>query len=225
MDYFSPRVYLILIYTVAIACFSAVSQVQAQTQATPVAMTRTSNPSNSDSLLRPAWQDTLPNKLISAQVHDGVLTIDGMVAKVQLNYEIQHTGYLYFFVPGMGTAVVSLAPIPDAVRVKNAFEGAKLMFSAGGHTFELTGSGNLLTRDKTKTDVYVRLDSSTVAMGRYPRMGFGNTAEAPYVWPLSAPATKDRESHFVTPPPLPRSVLPRTVATNTTSSVASTNQQ
>jgi hypothetical protein len=169
----------------------------------------------------------MPNKLISAQVHDGVLEIDGMVAKVQLNYELQHTGYMYFFVPGMGTAVVSLAPLADAVKVKNAFDGSKLTFVAGGHTFELTSKGNLLTKDRSKTDVYVRLDRTTVAVGRYPRLGFGNTTESPYVWPLSAAATKDRDVHFVTPPPLPPSVLPRTVDTATAGSAerSPTSQQ
>jgi hypothetical protein len=163
----------------------------------------------------------MPDKLISAQIHDGVLAIDGMIAKVQLNYELQHTGYMYFFVPGMGTAVVSLAPLADAVKVKNAFDRSKLTFAAGGHTFELTSRGNLLTKDRSKTDVYVRLDRSTTAVGRYPRMGFGNTTRPPYVWPLSGPAVKDRDAHFVTPPPLPPSVLPRTLNTATAAPVGS----
>jgi hypothetical protein len=210
MYHFSPRVCFTLTL-VAVIYFAAASQVQAQ--AAVASMPTTSRASNSIPSQGQTPHDPVPNRLISAQVHDGVLAIDGMVAKVQLNYEIQRTGYMYFFVPGMGTAVVSLAPLADAVKVKNAFDGSKLTFVAGGHTFELTSKGNLLTKDKSKTDVYVRLDRSTVAVGRYPSMGFGNTAEAPYAWPLSGPAMKDTNAHFVTPPPLPPSVLPRTVDT------------
>jgi hypothetical protein len=212
MYHFSPRVCFMLTLVTA-SCFAAASQVQAQ--AVVASMSATSRASNSIPSQGQTRHDPVPNRLISVQVHDGVLAIDGMVAKVQLNYEIQRTGYMYFFVPGMGTAVVSLAPLADTVKVKNAFDGSKLTFVAGGHTFELTSKGNLLTKDKSKTDVYVRLDSSTVAVGRYPMMGFGNTTEAPYVWPLSGPAMKDTTAHFVTPPPMPSSVLPQTVDTAT----------
>ena len=215
MYHFSPRVFPMLTLATAF-CLVAASQMQAQ--AILASTSTTSRASNSISSPATTWHDTMPDKLISAQVHDGVLTIDGMVAKVELNYQIQHTGYMYFFVPGMGTAVVSLAPIADAVKVKNAFDGSKLTFAAGGHNFELASKSNLLTKDKSRTDVYVRLDRSTVAVGRYPRMGFGNTTEPPYVWPLSGPAEKDKDAHFVTPPPMPASVLPRTVTTATSAS-------
>jgi hypothetical protein len=217
MYHFSPRVCFTLTLVTA-SCFAAAGQVQAQ--AALASMSTTSRASNSISSQSSTGHDSVPNKLISAQVHDGVLVIDGMVAKVQLNYEVQHTGYMYFFVPGMGTAVVSLAPLADAVKVKDAFDGSKLTFAAGGHAFELTSKGNLLTKDRSKTDVYVRLDRSTVAVGRYPMMGFGNTTEPPYAWPLSGPAMKDRDAHFVAPPPLPPSVLPRT-ATATAAPVGS----
>lgn len=169
MYHFSPSVSLMLTLATA-SCLAAASQVQAQ--ATLVSASTTSSPSSSTSSLKSTWHDPMPDRLISAQVHDGILTIDGMVAKVQLNYEIQRTGYMYFFVPGMGTAVVSLAPIADSVKVRNAFDGSRLSFVAGGHTFELSSKGNLLTRDRSKTDVYVRLDSSAIAVGRYPKDGF-----------------------------------------------------
>jgi hypothetical protein len=210
MFHFSPRVSLMLTIATGLSLAGA-SQVHAQ--ATLSSASTTSNARNPISSTSSTSRDPVPNRLISAQVHDGVLTIDGMVAKVELNYDIQKSGYMYFFVPGMGTAVVSLAPISDAVKVKNAFEGSKLTFTAGGHTFELNSKGNLLTRDKSKTDVYVRLDRSTIAVGRYPRMGFGNTTEPPYVWPLSEAQPKDRDAHFVAPPPMPASALPRTEAT------------
>lgn len=210
MFHFSPRV-SIMLTAAAVVSLAAAGQMQAQ--ATLASTSTTPKATNSISQF-PTWRDAMPEKLISAQVHDGILTIDGMVAKVQLNYEIQRTGYMYFFVPGMGTAIVSLAPMPDAEKVKNAFEGSTLRFTADGHTFELTSKDNLLTKDKSRTDVYVLLDRSALAIGRYPRMGYGNSPEAPYQWPLSGLPEKDKDAHLVAPPPLPRSVLPQTVADN-----------
>ena len=163
----------------------------------------------------PAAQDTMPKNLISARVRDGVLTIDGMVAKVQLNYDIQHTGFMYFFIPGVGTAVVSMDPMTDGTRVPDAFDGEKLAFTVDGHSIELSNDGSsLLEKRKGKADVYVRLDRSAVAISRYPRMGYGDTSAAPYVWPLSASqtASKEKVDYVVTPPPVPKSMLPQTAS-------------
>ena len=103
---FSQRVYSTLALVAALSMVAA-SQAQAQARAVPVSATA-SQPS------------AMPDHLISARVRDGVLTIDGMVAKVQLNYDIQNTGYMYFFVPGVGTAVVSMGPLADGVKVPDA---------------------------------------------------------------------------------------------------------
>jgi hypothetical protein len=215
MYHFSPRVSIVLTLATALPLAAAC---QEQMRTTPVSMSTTSSPSNSTVSSNARLHDGLPDRLITAQVREGILTIDGMVAKVQLNYDIQRAGYLYFFVPGMGTAVVSRAPIADAERVANAFDGKTLTFVAGGHTFELSSKDSLLAKNKGKsTDVYVRVDRSAMAVGRYPRMGFGDVADSPYVWPLSAPAERDREAHVVPPPPLPTSVLPRTEVTASSS--------
>ncbi len=161
--------------------------------------------------------DTVPKNLINAHVHDGVLTIDGMVAKVQLNYDIQHSGYMYFFVPGIGTAVVSMEPLAEGTKVPDAFDGEKLAFTVDGHSFELSNDGSLLEKRKGKADAYVRLDRSTVAISRYPRMGYGDTTQAPYVWPLSDAQreSKEKEAYVVTPPPTPKNLLPQTASTAT----------
>jgi hypothetical protein len=215
MFHFSPRVsYMLTLATGLSVAVASQAHAQAALSSTSTTSRTTNSMSSTDS------RDPMPQRLISAQVHDGVLTIDGMVAKVELNYDIQKTGYMYFFVPGMGTAIVSLAPISDAVKVKNAFDGSRLSFAAGGHSFELVSKGNLLNKDKSKTDVYVRLDRSTIAVGRYPRMGFGNTTESPYVWPLSGVSSKDKDAHFVAPPPMPASALPRTENTASANSPA-----
>jgi hypothetical protein len=194
-----------MVALVAALSVTAAGHAQAQAKAVPVSTTS-----------KPA--DTMPSHLISARVRDGVLTIDGMVAKVQLNYDIQHTGYMYFFVPGVGTAVVSMEPLVDGVKVPDAFDGEKLAFTVDGHSVELSNDGSsLLEKRKSKADVYVRLDRSVVAISRYPRMGYGDTASAPYVWPLSAAGSANKENveYAVTPPPVPKSMLPQTATSGT----------
>ncbi len=159
-----------------------------------------------------AWHNTLPSHLISAHVSDGVLTVDGMVGKIDLNYQIDRTGFLYFFEPGVGTAVVSLSPLAGAEKVSDGIDGVRLAFTIEGHSFELSGARPLLSRrkNKQKADIYVRLDTATVALSRFPQMGYGNTTESPYVWPLSAPEPVTSVRYVVTPPPMPRNLLPRT---------------
>ena len=205
MSQFSLKVCSALTLVAALSMVGA-TQVEAQAKAVPVDSATT------------AAQDTMPKNLISARVRDGVLSIDGMVAKVQLNYDIQHTGYMYFFVPGVGTAVVSMDPLVVGTKVPEAFDGEKLAFTVDGHSIELSNDGSsLLEKRKSKADIYVRLDRSTVAISRYPRMGYGDTSAAPYVWPLSAAqtASKDKVDYVVTPPPVPKSMLPQTAASGT----------
>ena len=133
----------------------------------------------------PVEWPVVPEKLISADVRDGFLTVDGMVAKLQLNYEIQSAPYLYFFLPGAGTAVVSLVKIPDATLVKNAFHENTLTFSAGGHDFQVTGQAEktLLTAEKGHRSVWVHMDSTAVAGASVPQMGYGSATHAPYSFP------------------------------------------
>jgi hypothetical protein len=200
MFHFSPRAFVQL--TIAGACFLAASS---QSQAQAILATSTSSTAGKTNLTSKSWNDTVPGKLISAKVNDGIFAIDGMVVKVKLNYRIDKAGYMYFFVPGMGTAVVSLSPMPDSVKVKNAFDGSKLTFTAEGHRFELTSTGEIAG----KNDAYIHFDHSTVALARLPRMGYGDTTQAPYEWPASRPSPMDKEAHLVQPPALPSSALPR----------------
>jgi hypothetical protein len=178
------------------------AQAQTQTQAQAAAPSRHVQ----------TWHNTLPSRLISAHVSDGVLTVDGMVGKIDLNYQIDRTGFLYFFEPGVGTAVVSLSPLAGAEKISDGINGVRLAFTVEGHSFELSGARPLLSRhkNKQKADIYVRLDTATVALSRFPQMGYGNTTESPYAWPLSAPEPVTSVKYVVTPPPMPRNLLPRT---------------
>jgi hypothetical protein len=188
----------------------------------PASVPTTASISSTPTSVKPWHETTLdPDQLISAQVKSGVLVIDGLVAKVQLNYKINNAGYLYFFVPGFGTAIVSRVPMNNSLKVKNAFNGDKLTFAIGGHSFELTSATALLGGELNKKgngekeDAYVWLDPRAYALDSFPMMGFGTTTQYPYTWPLSAPEAKDTYAHFVTPPPVPRSMLPRTKDTST----------
>jgi hypothetical protein len=194
--------------------------------------TSSSTPASITTMNKSSWHDTeLPaDKLISADVHDGVLVIDGLVAKVHLNYDIRHVGYLYFYVPGVGTAIVTRAQMSGAVKVKDAFHGSNLAFNVGGHSFELTSEAVQLGKGKNektgkgeKEDAYVWLDTQTVALDRNPMMGFGNTMARPYAWPLSGVQAKDTSAHFVQPPPMPASMLPRTARSVNANAMAVTN--
>ncbi len=157
------------------------------------------------------------DRLITARVREGVLTIDGMVAKIQLNYNIEDTGYLYFFVPGVGTAVLSRAPFAGGAKVQHGFDRDTLEFTLAGHSFQLSSATSLLSkrRNRGMADVYVRLDRSTMALSHYPKIGYGNTSDPPYTWPLSLPEpiSKEKVAYIVTPPPMPRSILPQTATT------------
>jgi hypothetical protein len=224
---------ILSITVVSLATFSLQAQnMTSNTAGTASASTSTSATTTNKS----GWHDTnIPeDKLISADIRDGMLEVDGMVAKVHLNYDIKHVGYLYFYVPGVGTAIVTRMPMSGAVRVKDAFRGSNLAFSVGGHSFQLSSEADLLSdsennekaekKDKgEKEDAYVWLDTKTTVLDRNPMMGFGNTTEAPYVWPLSEVQPKDTSAHFVQPPPMPVSVLPRTTRTVSSSAMVVTN--
>lgn len=172
---------------------------------------QTFTPASTNSI--PTWHETsAPEKLITADVRDGVLTLDGQVLKVQLNYNIHKAGYMYFYLPGTGTVVLSLVPMTNAVQVKGAFHGSTLTFPVGKHSLELSNNGPLMGNGKT--DAYVWLDTKTRAIDRYTMVGFGTTTRAPYDWPYSAPTPK-AERTFNTPPPIPARLLPRTGPTPT----------
>jgi hypothetical protein len=173
--------------------------------------------------------DSVPSsKRIDAKVTGGILTVDGLVAKVDLNYDIHRSGYIYFFSPGVGTAVVSRVEMPGSTRVPGAIRGSSIAFTFEGHSFALENDDVLTIsaqavdaplikarkqKAKETHDIYVVLDANARALYRTPQVGFGDTRVAPYVFPLSDTQPKDTYAHMVQPPPMPASVLPRTKAT------------
>lgn len=152
--------------------------------------------------------------LIYARVRNGIYSVDGMVGKVQLNYDIKGANFLYLFVPGVGTALVSLEPATDAISVPAACHDSELTLHIDGHRLNLTGVESLVNdKGKEPANVYVRLDPESWKLNRTPMVGFGMTAAAPYEWPGALPAQAVTAHTVETAPlPVPVSLLPRTVA-------------
>jgi hypothetical protein len=128
-----------------------------------------------------------------------------MVGKAQLNYDInQH--FLYFTVPGVGTAIVAQTRFWNSLPQKDAFHGNTLTIQVNGHTVELTNSGPLL-KEKS-AEAWVAVDPLYGAGMAFPQMGYGDTIARPYVWPGSK-AEKTDVNAVVKAPPLPNGVRPK----------------
>lgn len=155
-------------------------------------------------------------KLFNVNVRDGVYTVDGLVGKVRLNYEIRDSAYLYFFIPQVGTVILSRNPGPNTLAVQRAFNGKTLEFDAAGHHIVLSSATPLLVpakKDKHPSPaIYVAFDPGARQLASTPMMGYGATTASPFDWPLSMPEDKTAQTLSASAPPLPQSVLPRTLA-------------
>jgi hypothetical protein len=145
-----------------------------------------------------------PPKTVSVSISHGTLTVDGMTGKAALNYEIKDLKYIYFFVPGVGTTVVSNDPFPGAVEQKNAFDDKTLTLTVGEHVLQLSSDQRLL--GKTKVSAFVLVDKSFSAPARFPVMGYGPIRVAPYAWPGSK--SNEELKGAVEAPPLPENLRP-----------------
>ena len=161
----------------------------------------------------PGHHRSAEEKLIYGQVRDGVYTVDGMVAKVQLNYNVNGANFLYFFVPGLGTAIVSVVADPDSITTEAKLVDNELSFSSGDHRFDLSGVTLASNKGTAPAHLYVKLDRSAWRLNRQPMVGFGSAPALPYAWPAALPPTTSaqaEELHIV--PPVPASLLPSTTA-------------
>ena len=150
------------------------------------------------------------NRLLYARVRDGVYTVDGMVAKIKLNYDVDGANFIYLFVPGVGTAVVSAFPEPNALVSHAVVNQNELTFTVDGHHFGLTGVTLANGKGRVPDGLYVHLDRSAWRLSRLPMVGFGNRAEPPYEWPGALPLESAEESEAI--PPVPSTLLPSLAA-------------
>jgi hypothetical protein len=114
-------------------------------------------------------------KPMNAEIQSGSLKIDGFTAKLGVNDNIRNAGYMSIFLPGTGTAVVSLNPMPGATLVPDAFHDKQLSFSAGGREFVLASNSAML-QGASYADAYVLLDPATADLTGQPALGFGDNS-------------------------------------------------
>jgi hypothetical protein len=145
-----------------------------------------------------------PPKTVSVSITRGTLTIDGMTGKAALNYEIKDLKYVYFYIPGIGTTVVSNAPFPGAVEQKKAFDDKTLTVTVGEHIVQLTSDQRLL--GKAPESAFVLVDKNFTVPTKFPVMGYGPIRVAPYIWPGSK-QNEDLKG-AVEAPPLPADLRP-----------------
>jgi len=162
-----------------------------------------------------------PPKVTPAIIARGILTVDGVIGKAALNYNIPDLKFIYFYAPGIGAVVISDNKFPGAVEQKNAFNGHSLKVKAGGHDMELYSDDILLGKkavvgkggsEKKAESAFVVYNSTFTMPSRFPTVGYGNKPDPPYAWPGSKinVATKGIDADA---PPVP-TILTPTLAAN-----------
>lgn len=145
-------------------------------------------------------------KTVPVSISRGTFTIDGVIGKAALNYEIPDLKFIYLYVPGIGITVVSNTPFPGAKEQKLAFVGNTLSVTVTDHKLQLTSDNPLLGKKAKSESAYVLLDRDFKLPSRYAEVGYGQTLKAPYAWPGSK--ANAALTGVVTPPPLPKNLLP-----------------
>jgi hypothetical protein len=136
-------------------------------------------------------------------VHDAILTVDGLVAKVGMNYAVD-APMLYFFVPGVGTVVVAQTKFANASLEKNVVKGSVLTVEADGHQVQVTNDGPLFKH--VDRDLWVALDKGYATAAKMPMMGYGAVPQAPYKWPDAKSALTQTTAAA---PPVPMVLRPK----------------
>ena len=148
-----------------------------------------------------------PPKLMPVNIVKGELTVDGLIAKADLNFQVLDLHYLFIWVPGMGTAIISNNPFPGSKLQVDALDGNTLTVKVDGHRLQLTCDRSLLPEKKPKPlSLYVGLDAAYQRDSIYPEFGYGDKNAAPYNWPGTL-ANADSNSKA---PPLPANLKQKT---------------
>lgn len=170
-------------------------------------------PPNRDKVMAAGPRRHVADTQMYGKVRNGVYTVDGMVAKLKLNYDLTGVDHLYFFLPGVGTAVVSTVAPKDEVVSEAELQGNELSFTAGEHRFLLSGVALANSKGTPAARLYVHLDRGAWGLSKLPMVGFGDEAERPYSWPgalTGLPSNPAQESRLA--PPVPVVLLPSTSA-------------
>ncbi len=144
----------------------------------------------------------LHHKELGMKIENGTLTVDGWTGKARLNYDIHDVKFLYVSIPGIGTVVASMQQFPNSVQQKEALDGKTLTLKTpDDHIVQLSSDETLV--DKKEHVFFVLLDKTYVQPGRFPTMGYGTVAQAPYNWPGARPMTANEQKQSASAPPLP----------------------
>jgi hypothetical protein len=123
-------------------------------------------------------------KLVPVTIVHGELTVDGLIAKAGLNFQIIDMRYFYIWVPGLGTAIVSNQPFPGSQIQENALDGTTMTVNVEGHRLQLACDRDMLGGKKPKPlSLFVSLDKNFDKASNYPEFGYGTVLKPPYSWP------------------------------------------
>ena len=145
-----------------------------------------------------------PPKTVSVNILRGTLTVDGLIGKAALNYDIKDFRYVYLYAPWIGTVVISNVSFPGSREQKNAFDRNTLTVNVEEHTFQVFSETMML--GKKSDSAFVAVDRDFKLPTKVPVIGYGATIKAPYNWPGAKPSAESRA--YVKPPPVPQSLRP-----------------
>jgi len=161
--------------------------------------------SKKDKVCQKKRKGLLKRKTMGMKIENGTLTVDGWTGKARLNYDISELKFLYVWAPGMGTTVISNQNFPGAKEEKDALKGNTLtVMTADNHQIQLTSDNPLLNKNKKSLSMWVATDPDFNLSSRYPALGYGSTAKAPYNWPGALPMTEKDLKLIAHAPPLPK---------------------
>jgi hypothetical protein len=144
-------------------------------------------------------------RMTPVSIRSGTLTVDGWTNKARINFNIPDLKYIYVYVPGIGTTIVSPGQFPGATEQAGAFKDNTLRVTVEGHPIELTSERELLGRRSQKA--WVAVDREFLLPTKYPTIGYGMTMQAPYVWPGSKAEGVEAGVNMKKAPPLPADML------------------
>jgi hypothetical protein len=158
-------------------------------------------------------------KTEKVNVARGTYTVDGMIAKAELNYNITDFKFIYMYAPAIGTVIVSNRPFPGATIQKGAFRSnpsprmstltVTVTVGEEEHTLELASENPIIARPGHPEPAYVQLDRQFTLPSRYPVVGYGKVDSEPYQWPGGKPNSHLSAKIVIDPlPKTPKNLLP-----------------
>jgi len=144
-----------------------------------------------------------PPKMTPVSIAQGTYTVDGVIGKAELNYDIANLKYIYLYAPGIGVVVVSNEAFPGAKAQENAFSDKTLTVNVGDHTLQLYSEKRLFAKPVA---AYVMVDREFVLPSKFPVMGYGELRAPPYAWPGAKQVQV--AAGPVVPPPIPVNLRP-----------------